>query len=95
MKRVGYMTLCFKNDMEVTYTFDRKNPNFKTEVMFETATSSGFKTMVTDLNGNVLDNKGYSSDEVTFNINFTKLNKEQILSEIKEGWFNEPNAEAV
>jgi hypothetical protein len=85
MKRIGYMTVCFKDDMEVTYSFDEKNHDSKPEIMFETAIDSGFKTMVADINGNVITNKGYTQSEVTFNSNFTRLNREQILSEIREG----------
>jgi hypothetical protein len=95
MKRVGYMTVCFKDDMEVTYSFNEKDRDETPEIMYETAIKTGFKTMVTDISGNVIRNQGYAPDEVTFNINFTKLNKEQILSEIREGWFNEPDAKAV
>jgi hypothetical protein len=67
--------------MEVTYTSDVKNP----EITFETAVKSGFKTMVTDLNGNVIQNIGYAPNEVIFNRNFARQNREQILSEIREG----------
>jgi hypothetical protein len=77
--------------MEVTYTYGVPNP----EVMYETAVKHGFKTMTTDINGNVLSNKGYSPSEVTFNMNFTKQNRDQILSEIREGWFDEPHAQAI
>ena len=75
--RKHYMTLCFRNNTEVTHIV--KNGNI--EVTFEEAVNGGFKTLVTDINGNVKSNKGFNPSEIDFFLRFLKSNKTGIIEE--------------
>ena len=66
--RHHFITLCTRNNTEVTHIVK----NGKIEVTYEEAVNGGFKTLVTDIQGNVLSNDGFNSSEVAYFSNFTR-----------------------
>lgn len=76
-ERKHYMTLCIRNNTEITYT-DR---NGVIEVTFEEAINGGFKTLILDIDANILVNEGYNVAEVNYFIEFLKKNRSCIIQE--------------
>lgn len=79
-KRQFYMRLCQKNNTDVTYILR----DGKIEVTFESAIYKGFKTLVTDIMGNILFCDGYNSAEIAFFRRFLENNRKNIELESKE-----------
>ena len=61
--RHHYMTLCYRNNIEVTHKI---NPQGRLEITFEEAVKGGFKTLVFLDNGNIVENDGFNSAEVGY-----------------------------
>lgn len=76
-ERKHYMTLCFRDNTEVTHI----ERNGKIEVTFEQAIKGGFKTLVMDVDANVISNDGFNAADVAFFQDFTLRNKPGIVAE--------------
>ena len=72
--RRSYATLVYYDNCEVTHILT----NGRIEVMYETATDYGFKTMVLTLDGEVLFNDGYDDEEVAYLRDFNLRNSKII-----------------
>lgn len=60
--RKHYMTLCIRNNTEVTHII-RDN---KLEITFEQAVNGGFNTLVMLEDGTILSNEGFNSSDIAF-----------------------------
>lgn len=75
--RKHYMTICFKNNTEVTHI----ETDGKIIVTFEQACTGGFKTLVMDVDANVISNDGFNTSEVEYFRDFALRNKSGIIAE--------------
>ena len=75
--RKHYMTLCFRDNTEVTHI----ERNGTIEVTFEQACKGGFKTLVMDVDANIISNAGFTDADVAFFRDFTLRNKPGIVAE--------------
>lgn len=75
--RKHYITICFRNNTEVTHI----EKNGVIEVTYEQACNGGFKTLVMDLAANVISNDGFNDSDVAFFKAFTLQNKPAIEAE--------------
>ena len=82
-ERQFYVRLYQRENTDVTYIVR----NGRIEVTFETAVYRGFKTLVTDIMGNILFCDGYNPSEISFFQKFLKNNR----SLIESGLFNRPS----
>lgn len=78
-RRVHYMTLSFRGDTEVTY-IERDGT---IEVTFEQPKYGGFNTLITDIDGNIIQRDGFSNADVEFLISFLKDNSSVIIEEYR------------
>lgn len=75
--RKHYMTLCIRDNTEVTHI----ERNGVIEVTFEQAYTGGFKTLVMDVDANIIKNDGFNDAEVAYFKDFTLRNKPGIIAE--------------
>ena len=75
--RKHYMTLCFRGDVEITHICK----NGVIEVTFEQAIKGGFNTLVTTLDGAILQRNGFTDSDVDFYLRFLNDNKRGIIAE--------------
>lgn len=75
--RKHYMTLCIRDNTEITHI----ERNGIIEVTFEQAINGGFKTLVMDVDANVISNDGYNDAEIAYFREFTLRNKPGIVAE--------------
>lgn len=75
--RKSYMTLCFRDNVEVTHIVR----NGVIEVTYEKAVPNGFHTLVMDINGNILSNDGFNDSDIDFYQRFTLINQSGIIAE--------------
>ena len=76
-QRKHYMTLCFRGNTEVTHIVK----NGKIEVTFEQAVNGGFNTLITDLQGNVIQSSGFTDNDVDFFCRFVRQSADGIKME--------------
>jgi len=69
--RKHYITLCMRNNTEVTYIVK----NNLIEVTFEQAKYKGFNTLVTDIEGNILECNGFNNSETAYYLKFLDNNR--------------------
>ena len=77
--RGHYMTLCFRDNTEVTYTLC----NNVLEVTFEQAVKGGFKTLVLNSDGNVISNDGFNDSDIDFFKRFLENNVSVIYADAR------------
>lgn len=73
--RRHYMTLCIYDDTEVTV----QTQNDVLMVTFEQAVSSGFRTVIFDIKGNMISNKGFNTAEIANFKRFLLLNAAEMI----------------
>ena len=78
-RRVHYMTLSFRGDTEVTYI----DKDRTIEVTFEQPKYGGFNTLVTDIDGQIIQRYGFTNADVEFLISFLKDNSPLIIEECR------------
>lgn len=75
--RKHYMTLCIRNNTEVTHIIR----NGRIEVTFEQAVNGGFKTLVLLENGDIISNDGFNASDIYFFEDFLRRNIDVIREE--------------
>lgn len=75
--RKHYMTLCVRDNTEVTYV--QKATGL--EVTFEQSCNGGFKTLIFDEQFRVISNSGFNSSELNYFLEFLKNNISTIKAE--------------
>ena len=78
-RRVHYMTISFRGDTEVTYI----QRDEAIEVTFEQPKYGGFNTLVTDIDGNIIERDGFTNAAVEFLISFLEDNSPVIIEECR------------
>ena len=75
--RKHYMTLCIRDNTEITHI----EKSGIIEVTFEQDIPGGFKTLVLDMNANVITNVGFNLSEIAYFQKFLVQNRDGILME--------------
>lgn len=75
--RKHYMTLSFRDNVEVTHI--QKNSTI--EVTFEKSIKGGFATALYDIQGNLISSSGFSESDLDFFKRFVIQNAEVIIME--------------
>lgn len=80
--KISYMTLCYRENTEVTYML---NKQWRIEVTFEKAVTGGFNTAVFNDRGELLSNEGFNPSDIDYFSRFTKQCIQEMYDEIQEG----------
>lgn len=80
--RISYITLCYRENTEVTYMLNKQG---RIEVTFEKAVTDGFNTAVFNDRGELLSNEGFNPSDIDYFSRFTKQCIQEMYDEIQEG----------
>ena len=80
--RVSYMTLCYRENTEVTYMLNKQG---RIEVTFEKEVTGGFNTAVFNDRGQLISNEGFNSSDIDYFSRFALKCINTMYKEIQEG----------
>ena len=79
MMRKHYMTLYTRGNQGIEVSHIKKNGVI--EVTCEQAVNGGFNSLVTDIDGNIINSYGFNGSDIQYLVRFIRKSKEGIMEE--------------